>query len=76
MKSKHLPNNELLVIDLIMKAVGNEALTIIDLNGITKNVAAPQNEDNKSEIKKSETSEHIRETSKGFGISSVVEVEK
>jgi hypothetical protein len=36
LKSKYIQNNELIIINLIMKAVGNEALNIIDLDGIAK----------------------------------------
>lgn len=31
-----MPNNELLMINIIMKAVGNEAVSIIDVDGIVK----------------------------------------
>ena len=41
------------MINLIMKAVGNEALNVIDLDGIVKQISPQQNEDAKSEFKKS-----------------------
>ena len=43
LKSKYLPNNELLAISLIMKAIGNEAVSVIDLDGIVKEVPNQQN---------------------------------
>ena len=55
LSSKHLPNNPLIAINLIMKSVGNEALTILDMDGIV--AEQPANEDGKSERKKSEGSE-------------------
>jgi hypothetical protein len=36
-----------------MKAVGNEALSVIDLDGIVKELPNQQNDDAKSEYKKS-----------------------
>ena len=48
--SKHLPNDELQVINLLMRAIGNEAINVIELDGIVNN--KPQ-EDTKSENKKS-----------------------
>ena len=44
-----------------MKAVGNEGLLVVELDGIVKEKIQ---EDNKSENKRSETSEIMRETSK------------
>lgn len=54
LSSKHLPNSPLIAINLIMKSVGNEALTILDMDGIV--AEQPANEDSKSERKKSEGS--------------------
>lgn len=48
------------MINLIMKAVGNEALNVIDMDGIVKEAPPQQNEDAKSEVKKSEVSEVAR----------------
>ena len=44
-----------------MKAVGNEGLMVVELDGVVKEKVQ---EDNKSENKRSETSEIMRETSK------------
>ena len=70
--SKHLPNDEVQIINLLMRAIGNEAVTVLELDGIVSNKPA---EENKSENKKSEGSEIMKETSKAQ-MNSIVELEK